>query len=72
MADVQEEMPVSEKESRPRMLQAPGPRLSEAWQGFLRWRKFTWLPGEIEITVSGKEREKRTAERDEGRQDVKA
>ena len=58
-------MPVSEEENR----QRPNRPMSRAEWEYLRWRKFTWLPGEIEITVAGKEPEKRTAERDEGGRD---
>ena len=61
-------MPEEENKCR-RRREAQRPRASEAWQRLLRWRRFVWLPSEIEITVAGKEREERTAERDEGRRE---
>jgi hypothetical protein len=64
-----ERMPVSEEAGKgSKRRRMSDPMSWKAWaarQRFLRWRKFTWLPGELEITVPGKEHEKRTAERDE-------
>lgn len=42
-----------------------GRPMSRAEWEYLRWRKFTWLPGEMEITVAGKRREGQTNNHDE-------
>ena len=46
-----------------------GRTMSRAEWEYVRWRKFTWLPGDISIIEPGRKRENRTDDRDEEEQD---